>query len=54
VGLLALGLEIDAVGQPLVQQPHRLEAGGERKVDLALVEAHRIGRGRGGRLSGRG
>src|SRR5437899_411277 len=39
VGLLALGLEVDAVGEALVQQPDRLEAGGLGQVVLGGIES---------------
>jgi hypothetical protein len=41
VGLLALRLEIDAVGQPLVEQLDRLGATGFRQIVLGLVELAR-------------
>src|SRR5438445_2077203 len=46
VGLLALGLEVDAVGEALVQQPDRLEAGGLGQVVLGGIES-RGGSGHG-------
>src|SRR4030095_5894527 len=43
VGLLALRLQVDAIGEALIEQLDRLSAGGLREIVLGGVQAARVG-----------